>query len=66
MFMPVVGRGRENLKQAPHPVRSPAQDPEIMTWAEIKSLRLNWLSQTGTSTSIFFLISSIHEITLET
>ena len=48
-------KGRENLKQAhaqhgawhgaQHGARS--HDPEIMTWAEIKSRMLNWLSPPG-------------------
>ena len=49
------GRGRENLKQAPCPVQSPRQgltgprshNPEIRTWAETKSQRLNQLYHPG-------------------
>ena len=41
--------GRENVKQAPHWGGSwGVPHGEIMTWVEIKSLMLNWLSHPGT------------------
>ena len=45
------GEGERILKQTPCWAESPtwgsSQDPEIMTWAEIKSHKLNWLSYPG-------------------
>lgn len=49
-------RMKENLKQAPHPVWSPAMSvhrPEIVPWAEIKSWMLNCLSHSGIPCGIF-------------
>ena len=35
-----------------------SQDPEIMTWAEIKSQLLNWLSHEGTLLPVNFLLDA--------
>ena len=38
--------------------RAQSHNPEIMTWAEIKSRTLNWLSHPGTSLMWYFLFSA--------
>ena len=60
------GRGRreaegkgDNPKQTPGWAQSPMEawshDPEIMTWAKIKSQTLNWPNHPGALTAAFFI-----------
>ena len=50
-------RERENLKQAPSIVQSPiwawSHNPEVVTWAEIKSQTLNQLNHSGAPIKTF-------------
>ena len=50
------GTGRENLKQTPcwtwSPMRAQTHDPKIMTWAELKSQMVNWLSHPNTPVGV--------------
>lgn len=53
---------RENLKQALCPVWSPmwgsVLQTELMTWAEIRSRKLNWLSHTGA----YFIVPKVSSV----
>ena len=51
--------GRKNILSRPHAqcgvhCRAQSHNHEIMTWAEIKSWRLNWLSHPGTPKNNFY------------
>ena len=55
----VAGEGQreketENQKQAPHPIWTWSHDFKIMTWTEIKSQLLSWLSHTGALLIFYF------------
>ena len=51
------GRAEREVRENPNRHRAQSHECEIMTWAKIKSLMLNWLSHPGAPTSGFFLFT---------
>ena len=47
------GEGKRILSRLHTQCRAQSHNPEIMTWAEIKSLPLNWLNHPGASIPLF-------------